>query len=223
MKHITKNHEPESFTNWKNLKNDDWQPTYSNLQNPEKEKVFESLLDEQGYICCYCERELKNQNYHIEHFKPKDKNKFPELQLDYDNFLCSCQRNTKHRVRLHCGNSKDNWFDDRLLVSPLDSNCEAKFIYTADGHIKPSDSNDSSAVTTIEKLKLDIDKLVNLRNKAIEPFIDENLNDEDLRNFVNGYLVEKKDNSGKYNEFFTTIKYLFENLDMPEQADPIGQ
>jgi len=211
MKYIKKNHEPESFKNWKNLKNEDWHPIYSNLQNPEKKKVFESLLDEQGYICCYCERELKNNDYHIEHFKPKDKNKFPKFQLDYNNLLCSCQRNTNHGAPLHCGNSKGNWFNDELLISPLDSDCESKFIYTGDGHIKPSDKNVSSVVTTIKKLQLDIDKLVDLRKKAIEPFIDENLNDDDLRNFINGYLAEKEDNSGKYNEFFTTIKYLFEN------------
>jgi uncharacterized protein (TIGR02646 family) len=211
MKYIVKNQEPQDFINWKNQANEDWQPTYNNLQNPQKEIVFQSLLEEQGYICCYCERELRNNDYHIEHFKPKDQNLFPELQLEYSNLLCSCQRNTQKGEPLHCGNAKDNWFDDNSLISPLNPNCEAKFIYTGDGHIKASDINDSSAVTTIEKLKLDIDKLVDLRNKAIEPFIDESLNDDDLRNFVNGYLVEKEDNSGKYNEFFTTIKYLFEN------------
>lgn len=213
MKLINKKQEPIEFTNWKNKANKDWQPTYLNFQNPEKQKVFQSLLEEQGCICCYCERELKNNDYHIEHFKPKDKNLFPKLQLVYTNLHCSCQRNTTAHEPLHCGNSKDNWFDGNLLISPLDSDCKTKFIYTGDGHIKPSDVTDNSARTTIDKLKLDIDKLVDLRNKAIEPFIidpitHEEISLDDAKKFAEKYLIEK---DGKYNEFFTTIKYLFEN------------
>jgi len=211
MKYITKNHEPTTFTDWKNLECDDWQPTYLNLQNPEKQQVFESLLNEQGHICCYCERKLRSNDYHIEHFKPKDSNKFPELQLDYNIFLCSCQRNINHGEPLHCGNSKGNWFDNKLLISPLDPNCETKFIYTGDGHIYPSNKSNIAAKTTIEKLQLDIDKLIDLRKKAIEPFIDENLSDDELNDFIRGYLVGKEDNNGRYNDFYTTIKYLFEN------------
>jgi len=213
MKHILKGSEPLEFTNWK--KQDKMfqrgNPKWNRVPSSIKDNIRASLKEEQGYICCYCERKINESDYHIEHFKPKDRNRFPELQLSFDNLICSCQLELEKGEPRHCGNSKGSWFDDELLISPLDSNCEAQFIYTGDGHIKPSDNNSSSAVTTIEKLNLDIDKLVDLRRKAIEPFIDENLNDDDLRNFVNGYLAEKEDNSGKYNEFFTTIKYLFEN------------
>ena len=211
MKYIVKNQEPQDFINWKKQANEDWQPTYNNLQNPQKEIVFQSLLEEQGYICCYCERELRNNDYHIEHFKPKDQNLFPELQLEYSNLLCSCQRNTQQGEPLHCGNAKGNWFDDNLLISPLNPDCEQQFIFTADGHIYLSNKSNIAAKTTIEKLQLDIDKLIDLRKKAIEPFIDENLNDDELKNFVNGYLIEKENNNGKYNEFYTAIKYLFGN------------
>ena len=157
----------------------------------------------------YCERRLSNNDFHIEHLKPKDKNKFPELQLDYNNLLCSCQLELEKGEPRHCGNSKGSWFDKKLLISPLDRTCEEQFKYTEDGHIYPLNEDNLAAKTTIDKLQLDIDKLVDFRRKAIEPFIDENLNHEDLRSFVNGYLVEKEDNKGRYNELFTTIKYLF--------------
>lgn len=211
MKHINRKDEPQEFIDWKNLSNNDWQPTYDNLQNPQKQAVFQSLLEEQGYICCYCERELRDNDYHIEHFKPKDNNLFPELQLEYSNLLCSCQRNTQQGDPLHCGNSKGNWFDANFLISPLDQTCEQQFIYTEDGHIYPSTKNNLAAKTTIERLQLDIDKLVNLRMNILEPFIDDSLSTEELEKFVNGYLEKKENNNGKYNEFYTTIKYLFGN------------
>ena len=75
MKHIIKQTEPESFINWKNKENDDWKPTYANIDKLERIDLLKSLKEEQGYICCYCERELKDGDCHIEHFKPKDKNK----------------------------------------------------------------------------------------------------------------------------------------------------
>ncbi len=205
MKHIVKQAEPESFIVWKDNANDDWKPSYSKLQNPEKEAVFKSLLSEQGYICCYCERELTNEDYHIEHFKPKDKTKFPELELVYNNLLCSCQVNTQKGEPLHCGNSKGNWFDENLLISPLDPSCERKFKYTHDGQILPFDENDEATKTTIEKLQLNIDKLKNLRKSVIDVLFE----DEDL-----SWYLEL--NGGKYNEFYTTIKYLFPPLVLAE-------
>lgn len=208
MKHINKNKEPTEFADWKNCANDDWTPTFLNLQNPEKQSVFNSLLNEQGYICCYCERELKENDFHIEHFKPKDSTKFPELQLEYSNFLCSCQRNTTKSEPLHCGNSKENWFEESLIVSPLLANCEGEFTFYFDGHISPSNEQNEKAKETIKRLQLDNNKLVAMRNKLLEPFL-EDLTDLELNNFVNGYLVEKENNNGKYNEFYTTIKDLF--------------
>lgn len=198
MKHVIKQAEPESFIAWKNSGNEDWQPNYGNLQSPEKEIVFDSLLLEQGYICCYCERDLNEGDYHIEHFRPKDATKFPELQLEYNNLLCSCQVNVKKGNPLHCGNSKGNWFDERLLISPLNPNCEGRFRYTFDGQILPFDEKDEAAITTIDKLQLNIDKLKDLRKNVIDALFE----DED----VSWYLEM---NNGKYNEFYTTISYLF--------------
>ncbi|MCV9930855.1 TIGR02646 family protein [Flavobacterium sp. LS1R47] len=198
MKYIIKQTEPESFIIWKNKENDDWQPTYANIDRQERIDLFKSLKGEQGHICCYCERELNDGDCHIEHFRPKDKTKFPHLELVYDNLLCSCQVNTEKGEPLHCGNSKGNWFDEELLISPLDSTCENKFKYTFDGQILPFNENDEAAKNTIEKLQLNIDKLKDLRKGVIDALFE----DED----VTWYLEMK---NGKYNEFYTTINYLF--------------
>ena len=193
----------------KNLANEDWTPTYDKLSGNVKDAVYEALKNEQGFICCYCERELANNNYHIEHLIPQEKEIVDPLE--FSNMLCSCQRRLKKGDERHCGNSKDCWFERTNFISPLNIDCETKFKYTFDGHIEPNDENDIAAVTTIKKLRLGIEKLNASRSGAIAPFIDDEISIEDLNVFVSGYLIAKNENGGKYNEFYTTIKYLFEN------------
>jgi len=205
VKHIIKNREPREFSDWKALANPGWHPDYEGLSRDEKRAVKNALTEEQGYICCYCERRLEDDDSHIEHFKPQSD---PEVDpLDYSNMLCSCQNRLKQGEPRHCGNLKGNWFDTRLLISPLDPNCEEHFAYTADGRIRPADESDNAARTTIEKLGLNIPKLKALREKAIEPFLDEKLNEHDFSQFVTGYLI--KDPEGRFGEFWTTINFLF--------------
>ena len=205
MKYIEKQVEPPLFTDWKALANDNWQPTYDDLSGNEKKAVKQALMAEQGYICCYCERQLIDNDSHIEHFKPQSD---PSVDpLDYSNLLCSCQDQLKKGVPRHCGNLKEDWFDDELLISPLEPTCKNRFSYTGLGDIEPVSTDDKAAIETIKRLGLDIPKLNDMRAKAIEPFLDESLNDEELKRFVNGYLCKNDD--GHYGEFFTTIQSLF--------------
>jgi len=205
MKHIIKQREPQVFTDWKSMDSEDWQPTYKNLSGEPKEAVKNALMDEQGYICCYCERRLTDEDSHIEHFRPQSD---PAADaLDYGNMLCSCMNNLQKGEPRRCGNLKENWFDERLLISPLDPSCEESFAYTGDGHVKPADSGDEAAAMTIKKLGLDIPKLNALRARAIEPFLEDGLSIEDLKRFVTGYL--QRGINGMYSEFWTMIRYLF--------------
>ncbi len=207
MKHIEKGLEPEGFTEWKALENDGWQPSYGNLSGEPKNAVKESLMKEQGYLCCYCERRLTDNDSHIEHFRPQSD---PAVDpLDYTNMLCSCQNQLKKGEPRHCGNLKDEWFDNALLISPLDAGCESRFFFTADGNIYVNSMTDSAAKETIERLGLNIPKLKALRASSIEPFLEETLGEEEIRDFVRGYL--SKDGNGMYGEFWTTIQYLFKD------------
>ncbi|MBC6424384.1 MAG: hypothetical protein GDA38_25045 [Hormoscilla sp. SP12CHS1] len=54
MKYIKKGEEPESLTAWKALANEDWTPSYDLLSGREKTDVYNTLLQKQGFICCYC-------------------------------------------------------------------------------------------------------------------------------------------------------------------------
>ncbi len=140
----------------------------------------------------------------LEHFRPQSD---PTIDsLDFANLLCSCQKNLQKGEPRHCGHLKGNWFDDKLLISPLDSTCSSRFAFTADGHIKPRKEIDPAAKTTIEKLGLNIPKLRDLRKHAIEPFLDENLSTQEFQQFVQGYLLPLA--SGEFSPFWTTIKCL---------------
>ncbi len=205
MKYIEKGSEPQELTYWKSLASDDWQPEYRSMGSQLKTKVKTALMQEQGYLCCYCERRLTDEDSHIEHFNPQTNDEVDPL--DYSNMLCSCQNRLKKGEPHHCGNLKGKCFDAELLISPLDPDCENRFLYMADGKIKPLERGDRAADTTITKFGLNIPKLNDLRRKAIEPFIDEVLSDEDLEIFVTAYL--QPESHGVLGEFYMTVKSLF--------------
>ncbi len=213
MKQIIKNNEPQEFIDWKNSANEDWQPEYSNLRSPEKDIVKNSLMQEQGGLCCYCEVDITYQDSHIEHFIPQHLPKCDNL--DYNNMLCSCQDRLDKRIPRHCGKSKDHdkgcAYHPSLLISPLDKNCETKFEYDMLGNIYPvkdsAGNDDTTASYTINCLQLQ--KLRRARNNAIDGIL-ECINFENSTNssdFINNYL--QRDINGIFPEFYTTIKYLF--------------
>lgn len=205
MKHIVKQQEPQAFSDWKAMANENWQPTYEDLRGDIKQSVKQALMTEQGYICCYCERRLIDEDSHIEHFRPQND---PQADpLDHANLLCSCQNWIEKGEPRHCGNLKNGWFDEQLLISPLSTNCAEQFAYTGDGKIRAANPAHDPARVTIERLGLGIPKVNALREKAIEPFLDDGLSDSDVSKFVSGYL--QKDAEGMFGEFWTCIHYLF--------------
>ena len=137
MKYIKKGEEPKDFTDWKALESDDWKPNWdNNFGAPQKPAVHESLLQEQGFICCYCGMRIARESSHIEHLKPRTT--YPQEALKYTNLLSSCQRERKPKEPQHCGVKKDDWYDDNLMVSPLDPGCADFFRYSGSGEILPT-------------------------------------------------------------------------------------
>jgi len=198
MKWIDKGHEPHAFSEWKASDKMAHRPRWNRVDTKIKKKVHESLMCEQGFICCYCEVRISESDSHVEHFRPKGKKEYSDLQLDYDNLLCSCQRETSKGEPRHCGNRKGSWFDEDLLVSPLTPDCEERFRFTANGDILPRQNNDAGAEKTIQRLGLNLDKLRALRSAALEDLV-ELSGDEILQLLIRG---EK----GHFLPFHTTIK-----------------
>ncbi len=186
MKRVLKGTEPASFTDWKSSANDEWTPTYPTLQNPQKRYLHAALLQEQGFLCCYCGREIEAATSHIEHFRPQEN--FEDLALDYQNLFASCLRETKPGNPLHCGHRKGNWFEETLHISPLSDQCELRFRYLQNGEIQPADSADLPAAKMIEILALDIAYLTNRRRDTIRRLFDDEFitsaSNEDLARLV---------------------------------------
>lgn len=213
MKYIKKYQEPEQFTAWKALKNEDWQPSWGNLQQPEKPIVHDSLLKKQGYICCYCGMRITRETSHIEHLKPRTK--YPYLALDYTNLIASCQGESEEPppVPIHCGHKKRCWYDEDLMVSPLEINCADFFKYTGAGEIQPTDdeSKKAAAEMTIDKLGLNIDKLKNMRRIVIDAVLQDiyQFSAEEIQQLAQSY--EQLDNNGQYTPFCPAIAYILQN------------
>ncbi|MEH2308130.1 retron system putative HNH endonuclease [Nostoc sp.] len=211
MKYIKKGAGPESFTVWKNLANKDWQPSWENFSKPQKTDVHNSLLQEQGFICCYCGRRINTDDSHLEHLKPRTT--YPQLALEYTNILASCQKDTVPKEPLHCGKEKDKWHDEHLFVSPLDINCAEFFRYTDDGQVLATNNLEKQlpAEITIDKLGLNINKLKDLRAKALEPILEiiNTITEEDRQDLILGF--SETDFQGYYEEFCAAIIYLLKN------------
>lgn len=119
MKRIYKNDEPQEILQWKSkFKNKNGRvPRYSDLNEvenlPHKILLKNSLLSEQGHICCYCCKPIRTDNSHIEHIRPKERDEYRAISLEYENLLASCQG--YHDREENCGHSKDNAFNEELL------------------------------------------------------------------------------------------------------------
>lgn len=145
--------------------------TYENMSKyaPEvKAELRTCLLTEQGYVCGYCGSKIDEEHSVIEHIKCQDR--YPQLQLEYMNMICSCEggqdrRHLNPSYPLHCDASKGSL---EIRVSPLDRYCGDLFIYDEEGGIH--DNDDTDAASTIEILNLDNEKLNHRRRAAIDAF-----------------------------------------------------
>jgi uncharacterized protein (TIGR02646 family) len=217
VKYIHKTNEPEVLANFKAQANDDWQPNYANFGGQDKREFHSYLIAEQGHICCYCGARIIQAESHIEHFKPKSR--YRHLELDYFNLLASCQDRLQAKVPIHCGKSKDHWFDDRLLVSPLIADCEDFFEYTAIGEILPSRVTEKAerGEKTIEKLRLNIPKLQAVRASTIDsiyndPDLQLPLSDDEIDKLIHYY--SQTDSAGYYQPYCQSIVYLLKQEKM---------
>ena len=209
MKTIYKNDEPQEILQWKSkFKNKNGRvPRYSDLNEVENlpHKIFlkNSLISEQGHICCYCCKPIDTKNSHIEHIRPKERNEYRAISLEYENLLASCQG--YHDREETCGHSKDNAFNEELFVSPLEENCESLFEFSDRGKIKAVDGNERAGYT-IELLNLDTEQLNAARTEAmwVSGAMDE-LTEDECQKLLDKF--ENVDERGRYAGFSDAIVY----------------
>ena len=201
MKHIIKTSSPENFEKWKirkKLTREDlakksrlheereavWK-TFTKKADI-KNEVKESLLNEQGKICCYCQQRIElNENSIIEHFIARATD--ATEMFNYENILACCdggqkqrteqnenQKNEPEFIPKYCGHAKGN---DTILINPLDENCESHFSYefNPDTLFISIIGNSREGKEVVQKLNLDVDILKSERGKAVAGILfDEN-------------------------------------------------
>lgn len=105
---------PESFQNWLNDNDDRLQIQYEDVNIsgtqmwtehtdlPEfpKPDLRKALLEDQGYVCCYCGFPVTNDGMScvIEHFRPKKE--YKKLVFDYTNLFASCKGSSKNHIHI---------------------------------------------------------------------------------------------------------------------------
>jgi len=163
MFQVTKN-EPKFFIDTKRKVE---KPNENSAWSDENIKIIRSklasyILDEQNGLCIYCEKIVEDypNDCHIDHFRKKDSNFFPNETLNYHNLLISC--NSENR----CAKYKDKHIskeDYKKFIDPVIENPEEFLEYTLFGELEPKeDLNKSDA----EKARFTID-ILNLNDRSL--------------------------------------------------------
>ena len=168
MRHIHKGPEPLELRQWR-----DGQPVvdgnllnchYTDMPSEVKQAVRHNLLREQGYLCCYTGHRIDENNCHIEHLKPQKLCSDGE-DIEYGNLLAAYPAPT-HKA-LYGAQAKADWYDQDLLISPLNAACGNRFSFDLGGSIRAAQPEDQPARETIAHLRLDHDLLTETRRQII--------------------------------------------------------
>ena len=169
----------------------------------------ESLIKEQGAICCYCEQRIEGSSSHVEHFRGKARH--PQKVFDYTNLHASCN-GSANTVDHCCGHKRAEQGNPDLPISPLDTDCESRFRYTGLGKMEPAVDDDVEAENTIAALGLDSPKLRGMRRRLMIEL--ENclacMSEEEFSEYIDQKLSQ--DERGQFPEFFTTIRQYVDDL-----------
>jgi len=228
MKFIEKHSPPEKFTKYLE---ETPGVSFETLDQEIKNELKQSLLIEQGYICCYCGKRIEFDQYTIlDHLACREEHR--DRSLDYYNILASCDggqnnRSGKNRTEKklfprHCDDKKNN---ASIEITPLCPECERHFSYDDDGNIFGCSKQGEK---TIDVLALDCITVKNGRYNAIDVYraIKEDLKEvENTRDFwLNEIqIATNKDSGGKFLPYCFFVRYYIETFCMPltiEQSPP---
>lgn len=200
MRHIIKRNEPDELRNYKETPG----VCFDDMDRLTKDALKNALLEEQGYICCYCgKRIFLDCNTILEHLLPRSNPNYQHLELDYNNILASCdggqgvRRSGNRQFPEYCDSKKHN---NVIPISPLDPNCESCFYFDEEGKIYPKKPD---ANATIRILGLDNSYLNHCRKAALE-FYKELPDDTNWDDELN--LLHSLNTIGQYGEFCFVIE-----------------
>lgn len=144
---------------------------------------------EYGVRCAYCEGPIYHGG-HIEHFRRKNRDHFPDLTFDWDNLFLACGSNG------HCGHYKDRPSSDPYrpedLVKPDERDPENYFFFSSSGEVRVreglSEVDRHMAKETIRVFNLNHNELQGRRRQRVLPYVKQL---EDIENFLSDLESEE--------------------------------
>ena len=127
---ITKGKEPDSLTAYRKT-------PFATYDGCNKTDIRKSLLKEQGYLCAYCMRRIREDSVQIEHWYPESK--LDEIcKLDYSNMLGVCSGHISNLPGRYdtCDAQKG---DKIITVDPRKEEHIQKIEYRSNGEIFSND------------------------------------------------------------------------------------
>lgn len=180
MIHIEKGPEPEAFRQWKEQNPE---ATYGEMPREVGLALRNALLEEQGFVCCFCGcaigpfddkgeidqiplESIRPHNIRNAHIVPQSKD--TAKTLDYGNLCASCNTSRHTKDDKHCDETQGN---RELPVSPLQKDCISYFSFGSDGEIlanlELTEEEQEKAFATISILRLNTSSLIAARKKVL--------------------------------------------------------
>lgn len=214
MKEIKKGIEPKTLTQYRssvlhsqleksNIYEDFKEKTKHGCSENESGNLRKQLLEEQGYICCYCMSRIDCHNSKIEHFKPQTK--FRKYQIDYQNLFIACNGGEgKRRKEQFCDSFKG---EDKLNNINLLSAIEYSIHYSKQGEVSSNSSQIDDELKSILNLNNNI--LKKNRKESYQRLILNLTKNKWTNQIIKNNITKYKglDANGKYYEFCEMIVY----------------
>lgn len=233
MRHIPKTVEPSSISQWKMAQASICPPVGRSYESFSRKKQLRGeLVAEQHGLCAYTGAPIDDRigdlqnpvlkfKAHIEHIKPQAVckqemdargEKYDETfgeDTDFRNLVAalevqgnSVKVSAKSKTEIFGASAHG---DELLPVTPVQLNCERRFVYQIDGTVAGKDSDSRE---TIERLKLNHPTLQEWRRGAIQAFLPDNgpPSRSELQQLINRLSVPV---NGRLTEYsFCIVSYL---------------
>jgi uncharacterized protein (TIGR02646 family) len=165
MRKINKSAPPPKLTKYKK----EIGASYDNMDSDVKDELKTFLLNEQGWVCGYCQQKITMRKMKIEHFCEQSicngLKGTMDKRLDYTNLMAVCLGDAGS-YGLHCDSSKATRTPDSGLpieVSPWIKSHISRLKYKSSGILDSTDERHTGEINKI--LKLNNDYLKDLRRK----------------------------------------------------------
>jgi uncharacterized protein (TIGR02646 family) len=194
------------------------------LQRLQSRQVIDEDADDEveylfGLRCAYCEGQIYHGG-HIEHFRRKNPNHFPEQTFEWSNLFLACDSKD------HCGHYKDRptapAYNPDELIKPDIHNPDDYLYFHSSGEVRVrnrdgmTDADRRRGAETIRVFHLDCGRLEGARHKALKQYLDRNTGIlEALMEFEphdQQHFIAQEIEATKHDPYWTTIRHFFEKL-----------